>query len=108
MDDFPRLGRTICAILSYLSLLTRPLTQHLTLNILNTERCVPVFEIYMNAPPILPSNSIYTSCYCEENVYLLCRQYLEDPSVAKFWEIYVAFISNENKSVSLSIFELSV
>ncbi len=50
-------------------------------------------------PPPLPPDSIYTSCYCEENVYLLCRTFLETPSVVELWEIFAVFISNANKTV---------
>ena len=55
-------------------------------------------------PPPLPLNSIYTSCYCEENVYLLAQtfQKLSVEDKAAFpWDIYVVFISNDDKTVSV-------
>ncbi len=53
-------------------------------------------------PLSLPENYIYTSCYCEENVYLLAQTFVEqlaaheDPE----WEVYVVLISNDDKTVS--------
>eukprot|EP00960_Hanusia_phi_P019692 581338-Hanusia_phi.AAC.9 len=47
------------------------------------------------------SGCTYTSCYCEENVYLFCRQLCKPPlsqSVEKAWAIWV---SNENKTVAV-------
>ncbi|EKX47527.1 hypothetical protein GUITHDRAFT_69371 [Guillardia theta CCMP2712] len=47
------------------------------------------------------SSCEYTSCYCEENVYLLCKQLCQPPlsqSVEKAWAIW---ISNENKTVAV-------
>ncbi|KAF8959078.1 N-terminal glutamine amidase-domain-containing protein [Flammula alnicola] len=52
-------------------------------------------------PPPLPPKSIYTSCYCEENVYLLCQSFLQDPSLKDEWDVFVVFISNLNKTVAL-------
>ncbi|KAF9477377.1 hypothetical protein BDN70DRAFT_881282 [Pholiota conissans] len=52
-------------------------------------------------PPPLPPESIYTSCYCEENIYLLCQNFLQNPSVNSLWEIFVMFISNTDKTVAL-------
>ena len=50
-------------------------------------------------PPIVPECTIYTSCYCEENVYLLAKAFLADPSITEIWDIFVVFISNETKMV---------
>ncbi|KDR81797.1 hypothetical protein GALMADRAFT_240006 [Galerina marginata CBS 339.88] len=47
--------------------------------------------------PLVPSNSVYTSCYCEENIYLLCQEYLRSNA----WENFVVFISNAHKTVAL-------
>lgn len=54
-------------------------------------------------PPDLPANCIYTSCYCEENVYLLCREFLGRKEVCERWEVWAVFISNENKTVSFPL-----
>ncbi|KAF8162949.1 N-terminal glutamine amidase-domain-containing protein [Crassisporium funariophilum] len=54
----------------------------------------------MNPPPI-PSGSVYTSYWCEENIYLLCQTYLRDQLVIESWEIFVIFISNAKKTVAL-------
>ncbi|KAG9057324.1 hypothetical protein FS842_007463 [Serendipita sp. 407] len=44
----------------------------------------------------------YTHCYCEENVYLLGRLLLESATIDETeCEVFVAFISNETKSVLL-------
>lgn len=49
-------------------------------------------------PPIPWSeDAYYTASYCEENVYLLVAHYIAMTHGA----IYVAFVSNPNKSVSL-------
>lgn len=50
-------------------------------------------------PPPLPLKSIYTSCYCEENIYLLAQAFVKNSSVATNWSVYVLFLSNETKSV---------
>jgi hypothetical protein len=50
-------------------------------------------------PPELPANYIYTRCYCEENVYLLCKDFMNREDVCKRWDIWVIFISNETKTV---------
>ncbi|KAH6918996.1 N-terminal glutamine amidase-domain-containing protein [Coprinopsis sp. MPI-PUGE-AT-0042] len=52
-------------------------------------------------PPILPATSIYTSCYCEENVYLLCKSFLSTPEIASRWDVWAVFISNAEKKVAL-------
>ncbi|KAG5728313.1 Protein N-terminal glutamine amidohydrolase [Termitomyces sp. T112] len=51
-------------------------------------------------PPPLPKTP-YTSCYCEENIYLLAQAFLGNPDVSRHWEIFVVFISNSSKSVAL-------
>ncbi|TBU60678.1 N-terminal glutamine amidase-domain-containing protein [Dichomitus squalens] len=54
--------------------------------------------------PMIPPDSIYISCYCEENIYLLAQTFLAEASsrVAPWpWEIYVVFVSNHGKTVAL-------
>ncbi|KAG6330626.1 hypothetical protein ID866_8462 [Astraeus odoratus] len=46
-------------------------------------------------------NSVYTSHYCEENVYLLVQRALSAPDIHKKWEVYAVFISNPTKTVAL-------
>ncbi|KAI8998996.1 N-terminal glutamine amidase-domain-containing protein [Trametes punicea] len=60
------------------------------------------------SPPPLPPDSVYTSCYCEENIYLLAQAFtrLARPSATDRrepwpWQIYVVFISNSGKTVAL-------
>ena len=56
-------------------------------------------------PPLpLPSNAVYTSCYCEENIYLLAQTFAGAANAAGRaspwpWEIYVVFVSNGGKTV---------
>lgn len=45
---------------------------------------------------ILRDPRCYTACYCEENVYLLCKALLEEQPAG--FEIKVVFISNQSKS----------
>lgn len=55
-------------------------------------------------PPPLPPDALYTSCYCEENIYLLAqtfRNQLQHEEEVFPWDIYVVFISNDNKTVAL-------
>jgi len=52
------------------------------------------------------SDFIYTSCYCEENVYKLCELLNEKFSIP-LSRIYAVFISNENKQVKISKFILN-
>lgn len=40
----------------------------------------------------------YTSCYCEENIYLLARELLEQ--LPRSWHLFAVFISNPSKTVS--------
>ncbi|KAI0648246.1 N-terminal glutamine amidase-domain-containing protein [Trametes meyenii] len=59
-------------------------------------------------PPPLPPDSVYTPCYCEENVYLLARRFTQLSEVHATerrgpwpWQIFVVFISNGGKTVAL-------
>ncbi|XP_037651778.1 protein N-terminal glutamine amidohydrolase [Sebastes umbrosus] len=51
---------------------------------------------------ITPSreNCVYTSCYCEENVWKLC-EYVRTERTTPLEELFVVFISNENRMVPL-------
>ncbi|RDX52697.1 hypothetical protein OH76DRAFT_1399945 [Lentinus brumalis] len=60
----------------------------------------------MPSSPPLPPGARYTSCYCEENVYLLAQTFVEEAGASSHakpwpWEIYVVFISNGGKTVAL-------
>ncbi|XP_029447837.1 protein N-terminal glutamine amidohydrolase isoform X2 [Rhinatrema bivittatum] len=50
------------------------------------------------SPSVLPSRTdcIYTSCYCEENVWKLC-EYIRDHNYSALEQFYAVFISNDNK-----------
>ncbi|KAG2147116.1 N-terminal glutamine amidase-domain-containing protein [Suillus cothurnatus] len=48
-----------------------------------------------------PLDSPYTSCYCEENIYLLVRRFLEQADVKATWDIFAVIISNVTKTVAL-------
>jgi N-terminal glutamine amidase len=51
-------------------------------------------------PPTIPEGAVYTSCWCEENIYLLGRRLMESrPDFITKWDAYVVFISNEDKTV---------
>ncbi|KAH9926113.1 N-terminal glutamine amidase-domain-containing protein [Fomitopsis serialis] len=54
-------------------------------------------------PPPLPHDSIYTSCYCEENVYLLAKAFASkaEEDADWPWQVSVVFISNHGKTVAL-------
>ncbi|KAF9009409.1 N-terminal glutamine amidase-domain-containing protein [Cyathus striatus] len=52
-------------------------------------------------PPDFPAKSVYTHCWCEENVYLLCQKFLADDGIVKSWEPFVLVISNHSKTVAL-------
>ena len=54
-----------------------------------------VADIGLSTPPPLPADSVYTSCYCEENVYLLAQTF----SRLSGWDPHAVFISNATKSV---------
>ncbi|KAF7645031.1 hypothetical protein LDENG_00211490 [Lucifuga dentata] len=45
-------------------------------------------------------NCVYTSCYCEENVWKLC-EFVEKQRTASLQEVLVVFISNQNRTVPL-------
>ncbi|WVZ98349.1 hypothetical protein U9M48_043806 [Paspalum notatum var. saurae] len=55
-----------------------------------------------SSPPVDVSSFIHTPCYCEENVYMLCKELIRigvaDPTGT---DLYVVFISNEEKKVPL-------
>lgn len=63
----------------------------------------------MVPPPLLPDH-IYTSCYCEENIYLLAQAFLKQASAGAdpndmwtaHWDMFVVFISNHHKTVCSS------
>ncbi|XP_043073065.1 protein N-terminal glutamine amidohydrolase [Puntigrus tetrazona] len=43
---------------------------------------------------------VYTSCYCEENVWKLC-EYVKDQGTCSLDEVYAVFISNERKTIPI-------
>ncbi|XP_050442358.1 protein N-terminal glutamine amidohydrolase [Adelges cooleyi] len=49
----------------------------------------------------LKSECIYTSCYCEENVWHLAKNILVANKNVSNWKCYVVFVSNSNKCVPL-------
>lgn len=51
-----------------------------------------------SGPPRVPPDHVYTGCYCEENIYLLAKQFEDLP--AHGWDVHVVFISNAQKLVS--------
>ncbi|TCD65624.1 hypothetical protein EIP91_002429 [Steccherinum ochraceum] len=53
------------------------------------------------SPPRLPANTVYTSCYCEENIYLLAQALQDGGPEARHWEAFAVFISNQSKTVAL-------
>ena len=57
-------------------------------------------------PPPLPLHSTYTSCWCEENIYLLCQNFEQNQSLRDSWEIFAVFISNSNKTVCGTTFQV--
>ncbi|CAG8630576.1 5104_t:CDS:2 [Ambispora leptoticha] len=60
-------------------------------------------------PQITLSTLTYTACYCEENVYLLCRKLVcdkhpendKDSLASSDFKIYAVFISNKNETIPL-------
>jgi len=54
-------------------------------------------------PPPLPHDSTCTSCYCEENVYLLAKVFASkaEEDADWPWQAFVVFISNHGKTVAL-------
>jgi hypothetical protein len=64
--------------------------------------------MYMKlAPPSIPRDAVYTGCYCEENIYFLAQAFSADPDTAKYWDIFVVFISNRSKTVKPPLKALS-
>ncbi|GBE82628.1 hypothetical protein SCP_0410130 [Sparassis crispa] len=55
------------------------------------------------SPPALPADSVYTSCYCEENVYLLAQAFTARKETERDWrwDVYAVFVSNPGKTVAL-------
>jgi hypothetical protein len=49
--------------------------------------------MYLEPPPSVPLDAVYTNCYCEENIYLLAQTFSADPDVAGTWDIFVVFIT---------------
>ncbi|XP_037548873.1 protein N-terminal glutamine amidohydrolase [Nematolebias whitei] len=51
---------------------------------------------------ITPSleNCVYTSCYCEENVWKLC-EFVQTERTAQLEHLFVVFISNDNRMIPL-------
>lgn len=51
---------------------------------------------------ITPSGNqcVYTSCYCEENVWKLC-EYIKNQRHCPLEEVYAVFISNERKKIPI-------
>ncbi|KAH7910646.1 N-terminal glutamine amidase-domain-containing protein [Hygrophoropsis aurantiaca] len=43
----------------------------------------------------------YTSCYCEENIYLLTKYFASQPTAGLCWDLFVIFISNPIREVAL-------
>ena len=55
------------------------------------------------SPPPLPQDSVYTSCYCEENIYLLAESFCDGARcVVPDWDVYAVFVSNDQKTVRVS------
>ncbi|XP_029023299.1 protein N-terminal glutamine amidohydrolase [Betta splendens] len=56
----------------------------------------------MTADGVTPSRDdcVYTSCYCEENVWKLC-DFIRRERTAPMEQLFVVFISNENRMVPL-------
>ncbi|KAL5490419.1 hypothetical protein ACEPAI_5252 [Sanghuangporus weigelae] len=52
-------------------------------------------------PPLLPVDRVYTANYCEENIYLLAKTWLQDEQVRAHWSVYAVFISNNTRTVAL-------
>ena len=53
----------------------------------------------VTTPPDLPIDAVYTSCYCEENIYKLCEDFASRPTISNNWSIWAVFISNTDKKV---------
>jgi hypothetical protein len=51
-------------------------------------------------PPPFPTPGVYTSAYCEENVYKLVERFAEDyPD----WKAMALFVSNRSKTVRILV-----
>ncbi|KAI6124840.1 N-terminal glutamine amidase-domain-containing protein [Pisolithus croceorrhizus] len=46
-------------------------------------------------------NNVYTSQYCEENIYFLAQRMLAQPNIEGKWDINIIFISNPSRTVAL-------
>ncbi|XP_062343344.1 protein N-terminal glutamine amidohydrolase [Osmerus eperlanus] len=57
-----------------------------------------VSDYVVVTPPI--DDCVYTSCYCEENVWKLC-EHIRTQSQTPLQEVYSVFISNDRKMVPL-------
>lgn len=55
-------------------------------------------EYTVIAPP--RQECVYTSCYCEENVWKLC-EYIKDQETCPVDEVYAVFISNEKRTIPI-------
>uniref|UniRef100_A0A804Q0A7 Protein N-terminal glutamine amidohydrolase n=1 Tax=Zea mays TaxID=4577 RepID=A0A804Q0A7_MAIZE len=59
----------------------------------------------LSSRPVDVSSFTHTPCYCEENVYMLCNELIRtgvaDPAGT---DLYVVFISNEEKKVIYCLF----
>ncbi|KAF8557340.1 hypothetical protein OG21DRAFT_1407375 [Imleria badia] len=53
--------------------------------------------------PTVPDcgNTVYTTCYCEENIYWLINRFLSPPGGQQNWDVFSVFISNPTKTVAL-------
>ncbi|KAF8121919.1 N-terminal glutamine amidase-domain-containing protein [Boletus edulis] len=47
------------------------------------------------------SNPVYTSCYCEENIYWLVKRFLTPSGDQQQWDVFAVFISNPARTVAL-------
>lgn len=62
-----------------------------------TFRVMPAEEVL---PPVVPENTTYTAYWCEENIYLLGRQLLDEcEGFAEKWKAFVIVVSNESQTV---------
>lgn len=56
----------------------------------------------MDSTSTLPDfgHSVYTSCYCEENIYLLIKRFLDPSGGEQQWDAFSVFISNPTRTVT--------
>lgn len=61
----------------------------------------------MESASTLPdcSDAVYTSCYCEENIYWLVKRFLILLGEQPQWDIFSVFISNPTRTVTDMNFE---